>query len=768
MIGVSEEYKFIIKRKKCCKFNHLINSLSGVDKTFINKIQQIILKHLDNEKLSVENLAFEIGLSRSQLLRKVKASTGKTVSEFIKEIRLNEALKLLKESDYTASEISYRVGFSSPAYFNKCFHDNFGVTPGDFKAKSEKSYLFKKNDESGNLESKSSISKIDKTNKIQKKSFKRKKFIVSSLLVLLIIVLSFYFYTDFTNKTTLFKIKTANKTIAVLPFKDMSSEETQWFCDGVTDNILSKLSQINGLTVISRTSSDTYKNTVKKIPQIAKELGVSYIIEGSVTKYNNEVKIITQLINAYGEHIWSKEYTDSFDDIFIIQQNVAKQIAEQLQINLTLDEGKRIDYIPTDNLESYKLFLYGCSVAENRTKEGLITSIKLFQKAIDLDSNYAEAYAEIAASYRLLMYKYNFGNEITYEEIDSLLDRSLEINPKTVRAYTTKGMISITQENWLKAKENYEKALELNPNDATTHHYYAIYHSMKPEADYKKALEHINIAQILNPYFSSINATRIYFLLKNDKIIEAEEFYNHSNSFFTSKTKSIMQNDIITYKAKKKCTEKKDWKEIIKIYHRTIEKDSLNVEIYRRLAEAYKEILIDAENYLKYADKAYKLDSIGWKNAISYFNSLIKNKNFDAAKKLLQSKNFKSIFNEELEFKYLFYWYYHQGDYKKAMESLGKYKYENHFEFAINLAQQNKVMETYQILNNDVLKKFEKAIVFAILKERDSMYYYIDKEKDIFYIQEFNAFNEVDPYRKEERYKAFLKNNYLPITHWNE
>ncbi len=740
-----------------------------MDNFFIDKVKEIILEHIKDENFGASELASEIGLSSSQLLRKIKASTGKTTSEFIREIRLNEASKLIRESDYTASEISYLVGFSSPAYFNKCFHDYFGVTPGEYKSENEKSNLSKKHEESDNLDSNHTNLKIDKTNKIQKKSFKRKKFIVPSLLVLLIIALSYYFYTDYTNNTILSKKKRSNISIAVLPFKDLSSEsDTQWFCDGVVEDIISNLSKIEGLRVISRTSTERYKETDKSIPKIAKELGVSHIVEGSVRKEDDRVLITTQLINANDNHLWAESYNEKLENIFQIQSDVSKKIVYQLNIAVSPEEENALEGYPTDNMEAYSLFLQGRTIAENRTKEGLATSIELFQKAIDLDSNYAEAYAEMAASYRLLMYKYNFGNKITYEGINSLLDRSLEIDPNNVRAYTTKGMISITQENWVKAKENYEKALKLNPNDATTHHYYAIYLVMKPEADYEKALEHIDIAHKLNPFFSSINVTRIYLLLKNDKIIEADEFYMNNNSFFTENSKSIMQNDIITYKAKKICTEKKDWKEIIKIYHRTIEEDPLNSEMYRRLAEAYREILNDAENYLKYAEKAYSLDSINWIMAYSYFNSLIKNKNFNAAKELLQSKNFKSIFNEELELKYLFYWYYHQGNYEKAIESLDKYKYENHFEFSINLAQQNKVKETYQILNNDVLKNFKKAIVFAILKERDSMYFYIDKEKDIFNIQEFNAFDEVDPYRKEERYKAFLKKNYLPITHWNE
>ncbi len=741
-----------------------------MDKTFINKIQQIILKHLDNEKLSVENLAFEIGLSRSQLLRKVKASTGKTVSEFIKEIRLNEALKLLKESDYTASEISYRVGFSSPAYFNKCFHDSFGVTPGDFKAKNEKSYLFKKNDESENLESKDSILKIDKTNKIQKKSFNRKKFIVSSLLVLLIIVLSFYFYTDFTNKTTLFKKKTANKTIAVLPFKDMSSEDTQWFCDGVTDNILSKLSQINGLSVISRTSSDTYKNTNKKIHRIAKELGATYIIEGSVTKYNNKVKIITQLINAYGEHIWSKEYTDSFENIFTIQQNVAKQIAEQLQINLTLEEEKRIGHNPTDNFEALKFYQKGRLLADNSTIKDLESSIEFYKEAIKLDPNYAEAYAEIANSYYIMD---DFG-QINRDKINSYVEKAFAINPNTVRAYTVKAMIYREDEHWGKAKEYFEKALELNPNDAITHHYYGIFLNKSPDRDIKNYLIHIDLAQKLDPLSTPINNALITALLTHYKVEEAEEHLKKVSFSLTDISKIGNKQKIINKKCEIISLKKKDWTEAIRFYQKAIEEDPDYSFLYGELAFYYNVVLNDDENRVKYRKKAYQLDSTKFLTAAGLYFSLVENEKFTEAARLMETKNYKSIVKERgklFELHGSVCYYYFKKDYKKAQEILAKtLKNELYFDKIIVLAQLGKKNDVYQLLkdHNDMTNS-RKAFIFALLKDKDSMYHYLDRINSVYIDSKWiNGRTELDPYRKEKRYKAFLKKNYLPITHWNE
>ncbi|RLD73333.1 MAG: hypothetical protein DRJ07_20950, partial [Bacteroidetes bacterium] len=320
-----------------------------MDQAFIHKVKQTILKHIEDEKFGVNNLASKIGFSKSQIWRKVKASTGKSVNQFIREIRLQKAAKLIKEDQYTASEISFQVGFSSPSYFSKCFHDYFGVTPGEYNTELEKSSLSKKEEESENAVTSGSYSISDKTNRLQQKPASRKKFILRSLLGLLIIALTYHFYTDYKNKTILFKKKPDKKSIAVLPFKDMSQEDRQWFSDGIVDNISSKLAQIKGLTVISRTSSDTYKNSDKKIPRIAKELGVAYILEGSVTIHDNEVKINTKLVNANDKHLWSNEYMVSFDNIFAIQKNVAAHVAEQLQINLTTEEEISLSSFPTKN-----------------------------------------------------------------------------------------------------------------------------------------------------------------------------------------------------------------------------------------------------------------------------------------------------------------------------------------------------------------------------------------------------------------------------------
>ncbi|MCK5677790.1 MAG: helix-turn-helix domain-containing protein, partial [Flavobacteriaceae bacterium] len=576
-----------------------------MDKAFVNKVQQIILNHIEDEKLNVNILSFEIGLSRSQVWRKVKALTGKSVSQFICEVRLKEAAKLIQKDEFTAAEIAYKVGFNSPSYFHKCFHDHFGVTPGDYKTEKE---------ESDNL-----ILKTDESNKVEQQSSKSKKFILYSLLGLLIISFSFYYYTDYINKTTLFNKKSNKIAIAILPFKDLSSEsDTQWFCDGITDNILLHLSPLKKLLVISNTSSGNYKGTDKKIPEIMKELDVDYILEGSVTKHNNIVKIIAQLINKNDEHIWSKEYIDSFDDIFAIQQNVSKEIAKKLIETLSPEEEKSIGKNLTDNKEAYQLYLKAISLEEIQTKEDVEMSIKLYQQAIDLDSNFTAAYARMAGRYYVLAYL----NVKTYKEvkdkINNLLKKALEINPNSAMVYMEKGSIDRYEfNNWKSAGENFKKALELDPNDPWSHFYYGIYLKKKPIPDIKNYLKHLRIAQRLEPLSIYINNGLFYALLDNDKIIEAEEFYNKTGFVIRKKNNKIYREvQLNVYK-------NKDWMEAIRLYEKELKKDPNSAFLCRILGREYDGILNDDINAIEYAKKAYILDSANRFNLGIYIEKLV-------------------------------------------------------------------------------------------------------------------------------------------------
>jgi hypothetical protein len=250
-------------------------------------------------------------------------------------------------------------------------------------------------------------------------------------------------------------------------------------------------------------------------------------------------------------------------------------------------------------------------------------------------------------------------------------------------------------------------------------------------------------------------------------------FFNKNSHVIPVSDRRWIKAAIIYNKIEKTCIERKDWSEAINLYQREIEIDSTNSILYMRLAEAYRDILNDDANYVKNAKKAYEIgkeyeqnqtDPEWSDNAYMYFISLLKTKQFEKANQLIADPYFSTLFSDWSRSYLVFDYQYYSGNYNEAEKYIENFEYTEHFEIALANAHQNDIKKVRSILDKDVLNAYQKAMVFAILKERDSMYYYVDKEKDIYNVFKFNGAVEVDAYRKEDRYKAFLKKNYLPIT----
>lgn len=487
-----------------------------MDQAFIYKVTQTILKHIEDENFSVDHLASEIGFSKSQLLRKIKASTGKTVSEFIRDIRLQEAAILIKKDNLTASEISYRVGFSSPAYFNKCFHDYFGVTPGEYKSK---------NEDTPNIDY--TIPKTSKSTPIKK----RRNLLIGVLIIGLIAFISFifvlYIYKKEENKTY---------SIAVLPIKNLSDDKSnQYFADGVMDDILNHISTFREFSVISRTTMEHYRETNKTIPEIAKELKVNYILESSFQKYQDSIKIITELIDAKKDkNIWAKKFGREFKNIFALESEIAQQIVSELEITLGSKEIEQIETKPTENLEAYKLYLKGRFFWNQKTKKDLERSIFYFNQALQLDSTYALAYSGLADTY-LHMAGWGWYNRMEgLVKAKKFPTKALSINNNIAEAHATIGaLLSYGQWKWDAGEREFKHAISLNPNYASVHEYYSML--LYAMCRLTEARKEIDIALQLNPYSVTVNqlSAACYFrsgdyekaLQKNQEI--QKNFKNH-------------------------------------------------------------------------------------------------------------------------------------------------------------------------------------------------------------------------------------------------
>jgi serine/threonine protein kinase/Flp pilus assembly protein TadD len=290
----------------------------------------------------------------------------------------------------------------------------------------------------------------------------RKKKIIFGLSgagVIAIIIIGYYLL--FNKSST----PVAEKSIAVLPFKNMSSDKNdEYFSDGITEDITVELSQIGGLRVIARNSVMKYKNSDASIKEIGTDLGVSTILEGSIQKEGNEVRIVAQLVDVNtGKYLWAGTYDKELTKIFAIQSDVSRQIANALKTKLTPEEASKIDKQPTDNITAYQFYLKGREYYYRYNKEANENAIDLFKKALALDPDYALAYAGLGDCYGQRFQKFGFSGEWNDSAI-VVSKKAISIDSKLAEGYKALGLAEFNK-GWMKrALETNKEAIKINPN----------------------------------------------------------------------------------------------------------------------------------------------------------------------------------------------------------------------------------------------------------------------------------------------------------------
>ena len=265
------------------------------------------------------------------------------------------------------------------------------------------------------------------------------------------------------------------KSIAVLPFDNLSRDpDNAFFAEGVQDEILTRLAKVADLKVISRTSTQHFKSAPDNLPQIAKQLGVTNILEGSVQKANDQVRVNVQLINAMTDaHLWAEIYDRKLTDIFVVESDIAKTIADQLQAKLTGSEKSAIAKKPTDNPEAYELCLKANMFLRKRSGDNIPQAIALYEQALTRDPNYALAYAGLAESYALRPYYTSTRQRDDHPKAKEAALKALQLDPNLAEGHRALGkVLSFTMDLPGSAIE-FQRAIELKPNDAEAHHWYS-------------------------------------------------------------------------------------------------------------------------------------------------------------------------------------------------------------------------------------------------------------------------------------------------------
>lgn len=497
----------------------------SMDNQFQQRLMAILDGHLENEHFGVKELASEVGLSKSQLLRKLKVLKNKSTSQFIREYRLQKARELLIQQAATASEIAYRVGFSSPTYFSACFHDYFGYPPSEAKFHGQSSQ------EPGNT-------LADEGNQYAQsrtKSNKEKLVLYSILGIGLLLAASYMIYKEVQKDTpgtaansreTLIE----EKSIAVLPFVNMSGDpEQEALCDGLTEEIIHHLSSIKSFDkVISRSSVMSLKSSDKTMPEKAALLKVNTVLEGSFQQSGDRIKITVQLIDAVNDNqLWSEIYERPFGDIFDIESDIAKNIAARFKAEITDEEEIRLNKKPTESSEAYVFLKKGYYKMYGATSPDYRGAIDLFKKAIETDPGVAEAYTALAGAYLGADIFFLGDKSIPVEDPLPLVQEALRLDPELAEGYKMLGQIKHFKEwNFPEAEAAYKKAVELDPQKSKLNYNYADFLVQMGRAS--EALPYIEKAVELDPtmpvYLTQLS--KFYFYAGNkEKAIDSMEEY---------------------------------------------------------------------------------------------------------------------------------------------------------------------------------------------------------------------------------------------------
>jgi TolB-like protein/tetratricopeptide (TPR) repeat protein len=316
-------------------------------------------------------------------------------------------------------------------------------------------------------------------------------------------------------------------SIAVMPFLDMSpGKDQEYFCDGMAEELINSLTHIKDLRVVARTSAFSFKNKNLDVRDIGRKLNVDTVLEGSVRKAGDRIRITTQLIDVFeGYHMWSEKYDLVMDDVFAIQDEITLSIVDKLRVKLLGTEKEAILKRYTENLEAYNFYLKGRFFTDKMTADGLHKAIDYFEQAIKQDSQYALAYTGLADSYGLLgFYDYMHPKE-ALTKARMAASKALEIDPELAEAHTSRGFVRLFYDwDWQAAEEDFKRAFELNPNYTPAHTWYAFYHAATGSLD--KAIREDKRALELDPLSITANVIMGTLLLRANQFEQARASFS--------------------------------------------------------------------------------------------------------------------------------------------------------------------------------------------------------------------------------------------------
>ena len=338
-------------------------------------------------------------------------------------------------------------------------------------------------------------------------AFRLKSAVVVVLLLIAVLGVGFWMLRRSQGKFESQAALIPSKSLAVLPFENLSRDpDNAYFADGIQDEILTRLSKIADLKVISHTSTQHYKSVPVNLPEIAKQLGVAHILEGSVQKSGDSVRVNVQLIKAANDsHLWADTYDRRLTDIFSVESEVAKAIADTLKAKLTGAEEQLIAARPTSDLTTYELYLKGRVLWGKRGGDNIRQAIGFYEQAIVRDPNYAPAYAGLAEAYVILPIYTDASAREAYAKAKAAALKALQLDDKLAEAHNALAMVLFLYLDIAGSIPEFQRAIALNPNYATAHHWYG-FNPLSTLGRFDEAIAESKRAVELDPLSPVINS----------------------------------------------------------------------------------------------------------------------------------------------------------------------------------------------------------------------------------------------------------------------
>lgn len=667
------------------KYLYVLNNMSESTTTenpFLEQITTIIENHIANEQFGVSELAEAMHMSRSNLLRKVTKQANVSVSQFIRQIRLNRAMRLLKESRLTVSEVAYEVGFNSTSYFIKCFREHYGYPPGEVGKK---------------------IEVIPQGEPVSEKPFQNRRRPLYGWLIAILgiaVVVGVWVWGLFLMRDVALlaagKPAFLEKSIAVLPFKNESNDSSNvYLINGLMEATLVNLQKLKGLRVISRSSTEKFRNTSLSIPEMAKELNVQYFVDGSGQKIGNNLLLNIQLIDASGDRqLWAKQYRSEAKDIFQLQIEIAQNIVKEIQVIVSPEEKMKIEKQPTHNLAAYDEYLKAQHYFLRGGTQNLEAALFNYQKAIELDPQYALAYADAAM---VCFYLDAFQTEKKYTpDIKYYAEKAFSIDPQLSESQIAKAVTFIHDQEYDKALPYLEKALEINPNSGLVLHFlteFYLAHAPNTAKYLEYALMKVRVS--VSP---DSNGTSLNYLQVSNGFIQCgfvKEAMTYINKSLEYNPDNILSNYLKVFIP---FTRNRDFGKTRTLLEKEIYRDTNNIVLLQELGKLCY-MMKDYESAYRYYQKFLEIKEALRLDIYSYENLNIgivfsKMGYEQKAQELIQ--NYKAYLEKDQSIYkelHLAMYFLHAGNTEKAMEHLKIFVNQDNFTYWVLLLDIDPLIE---------------------------------------------------------------------------